>query len=80
MSFKITWNADSIIRDLQACTHQVNNAYNDGFVSWGCKQDLYRVKYALDEMLSRSVRFAGEDEWIQKLEAERSWKILKQGL
>lgn len=77
MSFRITWDADRIIRELGACTSQVRSPYNDGFVSWGCKQDLYRVKYALDEMLRNTPTFAGEREWLQEIEAKRTWEILK---
>lgn len=47
-----------------------------GFVNWPCKQDLYRVKFAVDEMLKNTGTFAGEEEWLQEQEKEKMWKAL----
>ena len=77
MSFIQRWDVNRIVQELHSCASQVNNAYNDGFVSWGCKQDLYRVKFALEDMLRRCNTFAGEQEWLQEMEAKRTWEILK---
>lgn len=73
MSFIQRWNADQIIGDLSACHAQVISRYNDGFTAWACKQDLYRVKFAIDEMLKNSPDFADEQEWVEK---QQIWKIL----
>ena len=51
--------------------------YVTGWNNWPCKQDLYRVKFAVDEMLSKTARFAGEDEWLKEQEQEKMWKVLK---
>jgi hypothetical protein len=48
-----------------------------GFVNWPCKQDLYRVKFAVDEMLKNTSGFGGEEEWLRELEAQRIINILK---
>ena len=48
-----------------------------GWVNWPCKQDLYRVKFAVDEMLSKTPKFTGEDEWLLEQEKEKMWKVLK---
>lgn len=76
MGFKITWDSDQIIRDLRSATAQVCSPYNDGFSSWRCKQDLIKIKYALEEMLNDAPTFAGEEEYIAKLEKEKTWKLL----
>lgn len=54
-----------------------NDPYETGFVNWPCKQDLYRVKFAVDEMLKNTSAFGGEEEWLREQEAERIIKILK---
>ncbi len=77
MSFIIKWDADQIVSDLRLAAGQVGSAYNDGFSAWMCKQDLLKVKYALDDMLSDLPTFAGEKEYCEKLEQEKTWKILK---
>ena len=75
MGFTKRWNPQSIINDLHACSYQVNHPYNDGFTAWACKQDLYRVKFALDEMLKQSPEFAGEQEWVEQ---QQVWKALNE--
>ena len=82
MSFVQRWNSTQIIQDLSACHAQVVSSYNDGFTAWACKQDLYRVKFELDQMLKDSPMFAGEQEWLEEQQRERdkrqTWRTLKQ--
>jgi hypothetical protein len=73
MSFHKRWDANQLIGDLNSCYTQVISSYNDGFTSWACKQDLYQVKFALEEMLKNSPSFAGEQEWVEQ---QQVWKIL----
>lgn len=51
-----------------------------GWVNWPCKQDLYRVKFAVDEMLANTSKFVGEEEWLEEQRIEREqkqiWKAL----
>jgi hypothetical protein len=54
-----------------------NDPYVTGYVNWPCKQDLYRVKFAVDEMLKNISSFTGEEEWLEQLEKEKVWKALK---
>lgn len=77
MSFKITWDADRIISELRACTAQASSSYNDGFSAWGCKQDLLRVKYALDEMLNRCPNFSDlEAKFHEEMAKQKTWRVL----
>jgi len=68
---------DKVIADCQKMYHGANDPHMTGFVNWPCKQDLYRVKFAVDEMLKNTSEFAGEEEWLRELEAERIVNILK---
>lgn len=80
MSFKITWDSVGIISQLRQCYAQLTSTYNDGFSQWGCKQELYRVKFELDRMLDNSPKFHGEQEWLEEQTVEREkqqiWKAL----
>jgi hypothetical protein len=71
-----TWNADQIISQCQQMYHDANDPYMTGFVNWPCKQDLYRVKFAVDEMLSKTPKFTGEAEWLLEQEKDKMWKRL----
>jgi hypothetical protein len=72
-----TWNADQVISECQQMYHGANDPYMTGFVNWPCKQDLYRVKFAVDEMLSKTPKFTGETEWLLEQEQNKMWKVLK---
>ena len=71
-----TWNADQIISQCQQMYFGANDPHVTGWVNWPCKQDLYRVKFAVDEMLAKTSRFSGEDEWLLEQEKNKMWKRL----
>ena len=54
-----------------------NDPWETGWNNWPCKQDLYRVKIAVDEMLKNTSGFAGEQEWLEQLKKEKMWETLK---
>ena len=72
----IDWNVDRVIGECQKMYRGANDPYMTGFVNWPCKQDLYRVKFAVDEMLKNTSGFAGEEEWLEQQEKEKMWKAL----
>ena len=54
----------------------------DGFTTWPCKQDLYRVKYIIEDALARCPKYSVEDEWLEEQRIEREkqkvWKQLNE--
>jgi hypothetical protein len=74
---RIDWNVDHVIAQCSKMYRGAVDPHATGFVNWPCKQDLYRVKFALDEMLKHAPTFAGESEWLLDQERLQIWKILK---
>ena len=72
----IDWDVKNVIWECQKMYAGANDPYVSGFNNWPCKQDLYRVKFAVDEMLKNTSTFAGEAEWLEEQEKERMWKTL----
>ena len=70
------WNVDRVISECQKMYRGATDPYVTGFVNWPCKQDLYRVKFAVDEMLKNTSGFAGEEEWLEQQEKDKMWKAL----
>jgi hypothetical protein len=70
------WDADQVISECQQMYFGANDPMVTGWVNWPCKQDLYRVKFAVDEMLAKTSRFSGEDEWLLEQEKDKMWKRL----
>jgi len=74
------WNAGDIISDLQKIYFATTDPRMDGFTTWACKQDLYRVQFALERMLKNCPTYSPENEWLeeQRLEREKQqvWRTL----
>jgi hypothetical protein len=73
----IDWNVNQIISELQKCYWATTDPKMDGFTTWRCKQDLYRVQFALEDMLKNCPVYAPEQEWLEKREKEKMWTALK---
>ena len=73
------WNTDKIISDLYQCYFVATDSRQDGFTTWPCKQDLYFVKFALDEMLARCSDYGEtEQQWLEEIEKRKVWKALNE--
>ena len=75
---KMDWNVNSVIYECQKMYQGATDPYVTGWNNWPCKQDLYRVKFALDEMLQKCPTYSVEQEWLDELEKEKMWKTLKE--
>ena len=73
----INWDADRVISECQKMYYGANDPYVTGWNNWPCKQDLYRVKFAVEEMLAKTSKFSVEDEWLLEQEQQQMWKVLK---
>ena len=71
------WNVDQVIAECRKMYSGANNSYETGWNNWPCKQDLYRVKFAVEEMLQNTSKFAPEDEWLEQQKKEKMWQTLK---
>jgi hypothetical protein len=76
------WNVHHVIGECQRMYMGANDPYVTGWNNWPCKQDLYRVKFAVDEMLQNTATFSGEPEWLAEQQLERDqkkvWKALNE--
>jgi len=71
------WSVEQVISACQRMYFGATDPNMTGWVNWPCKQDLYRVKFAVDEMIKNSPNFSGEEEWLLEQEKEQMWKTLK---
>lgn len=76
-SMIINWDVNKVIGECHKMYRGANDPHMTGWVNWPCKQDLYRVKFAVDEMLKNTGGFAGEAEWLEEQQKEKMWKELK---
>jgi hypothetical protein len=66
-------NLDEARRAISCSLIEIASPYNDGFVQMSCKQDLYQLKWWIDNEYSKLPTFVGEDKW----EQERLIQVLK---
>jgi len=77
MGFKKPIERNSITMAILKTHGEICSPYNDGYVSWGMKQELYEIKFLLDEILKREPTFAGEAEWLEEQSKKQMWSELK---
>lgn len=70
------WSVPQITTELQKIYYATTDPRMDGFVTWSCKQDLYRVKFAVEDMLARCPTYAPETEWLEERDKELVWRAL----
>lgn len=70
----IDWNVNKILSELEKCYYATTDPRMDGFSTWRCKQDLYRVQFALEDMLNKCPAYAPEQEWLAEQQLERDQK------
>ena len=71
------WNVQQIQNQIQAAMFECTSPYNDGFTTWPIKQELYQIKWAVEEALRRCPEFAPEAEFLKEHEQEQLLKLLK---
>lgn len=72
------WSVEDIVRQINSAYYACTDPRMDGFVTWGYKQDLYRIKCILDDAIKKCPTFYGEEEWLREQEKTRVIKILKE--
>lgn len=72
------YSVNEILNQLRSCHYDVTDPRMDGFFQWGRKQDLYRVKFALDEMIANSSTFVPEEEWLKEQQVEQEQRRMLQ--
>jgi hypothetical protein len=68
---------DGIMSKIRKMNIEMTSPYNDGYVSWGIKQDLYLLKFFLDKIIQEAPEFVGEEDWLKDKEQELVMEILK---
>ena len=71
------WNLTQVQNQLWSAYYVCSNARHDGYTSWPAKQDLYRVKWLVDDLLRRCPTYSIESEWLKEQEQNRILDILK---
>ena len=77
MGHRKDWDMNAIQHQIWTMRHEATTPYNDGWTAFGVKQELYQLKWQIDQALADCSTFAGEDDWLREQEQERIINILK---
>jgi hypothetical protein len=77
MGYKYSYDIVQALTEIRKAAHECSHTRTDGFVAWGIKQDLYQVKWMLDDLLKDCPTFGPEAEWLREQEQKKIIKILK---
>jgi hypothetical protein len=78
MGFKKSWDVGNVAQQINSAAYECMSPYNDGFTGFYTKQDLYRIKWILEDALKRCPTYAGEDEWLREHDKKKVISILSE--
>jgi len=71
------WNKAHICSEISKITFAGSDPRMDGFVTWGCKRDLYEILWFVEDELDKMGTYSEyEDELIKKREQHKILKAL----
>ena len=77
MGYRKPINVADVLSQLRMTSYECSDIRTDSWVAWGLKQDLYQIKWTLDELIRQCPSFSPEEEWLQEQEQKRLIEILK---
>lgn len=69
-------NIDEAIRIINNINWRMTDPRMDGFSTWGYKQDLYRIQWALEKVMAEAPTYANEADWLEEQRVEKAINIL----
>lgn len=63
-----------VLNKIQSINFKMTDPRMDGYTTWGNKQDLYKIKFLVDEYLAAAGTYAGEDDWLADQKTQRAFK------
>jgi hypothetical protein len=76
MGFKYSYDITEAARVINAAAYDASDMKVDSYLQWGAKQDLYRLKWIIEDALRRCPQFSIEPEWLREQEQKKLIKIL----
>jgi len=72
------WSLKDIKTEISKISWAESDPYQDGFVTWGCKQELYEILWYVEEKLRKCSTYAGEDDFLKEHDKKMTWRILNE--
>jgi len=73
----IDWSLKTIKEEVDKIRFAESDPRMDGFVTWGCKKELYEVLWYIEDTLEKCSTYTDEEEFVKAREINRMWDIMK---
>lgn len=77
MGYTRSYSITKAAQEINSAVYDATDSRMDGFVCWGAKQDLYRLKWLIEDAIKRCPHFSVEEEWLKEQEQQRLLDILR---
>jgi hypothetical protein len=77
MGFRKPMDYNQVSHQIYMTGVELNSRYNDGFTQSLMKQDLYKLKWLIDEIIADSPTFSDEEQFLKENEQRVMWRTLK---
>jgi hypothetical protein len=81
MGYIKRWSTADMGAQIQQMVYAATDPRQDGYTTWPIKQELYQLKWAVDDALEKCSTYSTEKEWVDeqllKRDQEKMWNILK---
>lgn len=77
MGFRKPMDFQSVYHQIYLTGTEIMDSRNDGFTQFDLKCQLYDIKSLVDDIINRSPKFSGEDEWLANREQAKIIRILE---
>ena len=76
MGFRKPMDYNSVHHQIYLAGVELYSPYNDGYVTFEIKKDLYKIKWLLDEIIADAPEYSGEEEFLKENEQKKMWRTL----
>lgn len=78
MGYKHSYSLIPAYQEIRAATYECANPKTDSYIAWGIKQDLYQLKWFIDNAIQNCPEFSSmESDWLKLKEQEKILGYLK---
>jgi hypothetical protein len=76
MGFRKPMDYNSVHHQIYLAGVELHSPYNDGYVTFEIKKDLYKIKWLLDEIMADAPKYSGEEEFVKEHDQKKMWRTL----
>ena len=72
----VDWSLSDLKQGVNKISFAESDPRMDGFVTWGCKKDLYELLWHVEDALDKCSTYEGEKEFVREREKQKTFEAL----